>query len=107
MFKEASIAAIGDKDSMLAFRAVGALVIEAATPEGADAALKRLAKEQYGIIFITEALAAGVTDTLAILKTRPTPAVVAIPTLGGKVVGYGQASLKKDIERAIAAHQNF
>jgi len=100
-YKKGKIAAVGDKDSILAFKAVGADVFSAVTPAAADEALKKLAKEQYSVIFITEELAAAVPATLSVLKSRPYPAVVPIPAGGAASIGFARESLKKDVERAI------
>ena len=99
--KPGKLAAVGDKDSILAFRAAGADVFAVNQPSEADGILKRLSKEQYSVIFITEKLAAALPATLAVLKTRPYPAVVPIPCAGGVCAGFAKESLKRDVERAI------
>ena len=100
MFKPSKIAAVGDKDTLLALRAVGADTFSATT-EDADEILKRLTNENYGIIFITEELAASALDTLRTLKTHTFPAVVLIPSAIHGAMGFANELLKKDIERAL------
>ena len=47
------IAVVGEKESVLGFKAVGFEVFETAAPKEAEAVIHRLAKQEYGIIFIT------------------------------------------------------
>ena len=101
--KSGKIAAVGDKDSLLAFKAVGADTFSAAAPAEADEALKRLAKDHYSVIFITEELAAAIPETLRVLKSRVYPAVVPIPSASGTALGFARENLRKDIERAVGA----
>ncbi len=100
MIQSAKIAVIGDKDSILAFKAVGVEVFSANNVFETNNILRKLAKENYGVIFITEDIAALVPDTLDKLKDRPTPAVIPIPSSQG-ATGFGMAGIKKDVERAI------
>ena len=59
------IAVIGDKDSVLAFRALGVHVFTAIEGNDARKIVDKLAKDEYGIIFITEQLAQEIPDTIA------------------------------------------
>ena len=101
-FKHGKIAAVGDKDTALAFKSVGAAAFIPVSPEDADLTLKRLVKEQYSVIFISESLASSISDTLRVLKTRTYPAIVPIPSASG-ASGFARQGLKKDIEKAIGA----
>lgn len=100
MIQSAKIAVIGDKDSILAFKAVGVEVFSASNVFEASHILKKLTDENYGVIFITEDIAALVVDILDKLKDRPTPAVIPIPSSQGET-GLGMAGIKKDVEKAI------
>ena len=102
-YKSGKIAAVGDKDSVLAFKAAGTETFIADSPAQADTIVKKLAKEQYSVIFITESLAAAIPATLNVLKTRPSPAVAAIPAASGEAGGFARESLQKDIEKAVGA----
>lgn len=101
MVKNGKIAVIGDKDSVLAFKAVG---IEAFCATGMFEAndLLRKLKDDYAVIFITEDLAEQVSDTLEKIKSHAYPAVIPIPGGAGST-GYGMRSLHRDVEKAIGA----
>lgn len=94
------IAVIGDKDSVLAFKAVGVEVFDAQTAAQAQNLIKKLSREQYAVLFLAEDLAAQIPDVLAKAKTQPFPAVVPIPT-GGNSNGFGMKGIKNDVEKAI------
>ena len=96
------IAVLGDRDSVLGFKALG---LDTFFVDGADEArhtLHRLAREAYAIIYITEQLAQTIPDDVARYKTDVTPAVILIPGKTGSL-GLGQAALKRAVERAVGA----
>ena len=94
------IAVIGDKDSVLAFKAVGVEVFDATTAEQAQPLIKKLSQGDYAVIFIAENLAEQIPDTLAKAKLKPFPAVVPIPT-GANSSGFGMQGIKAGVEKAI------
>ena len=94
------IAVIGDKDSVLAFKAVGVEVFDATTPDQATQLIKKLTTEQYAVVMITEQLAELIPDTLKKAKPRAYPIVLPIPTSKGST-GFGMLGIKKDVEKAI------
>ena len=76
---EYKIAALGDRDSVLGFRALGLEVFPAEDVEQAKATLRRLAKENYAIIYLTEGYAKDMGPEIARYKDALTPAVILIP----------------------------
>lgn len=102
MNNTSKLAVLGDKDSILAFKAIGAEVYTAQNVFEANEVLKRLSKEEYGVVFITEDIAALVEDTLKKLKTKALPVVIPIPSSSGST-GFGMSGIKKDVEKAIGA----
>ncbi len=100
--KNGRIAVIGDKDSILAFKAVGAEVFAAYSGFEANDILRALSKQDYAVIFITEQLAEEVKETLSKLKTRTYPTVIPIPSQSGPT-GFAMKGLKKDVEKAVGA----
>ncbi|HIW55928.1 MAG TPA: V-type ATP synthase subunit F [Firmicutes bacterium] len=96
------VGVIGDGDSILAFKAVGMEVFAADSGEQAREWLKELSKQDFAVLFITEQYAAANEDLLQKAKTKPFPAIVAIPTSRGST-GYGLESVRKDVEKAIGA----
>ena len=94
------IAVIGDKDSVLAFKAVGVEVFDVTAAEQAQPLIKKLSQGDYAVIFIAENLAEQIPETLAKAKLKPFPAVVPIPT-GANSSGFGMQGIKADVEKAI------
>ncbi|MFI3229460.1 MAG: V-type ATP synthase subunit F [Bacillota bacterium] len=93
------IAVIGDKDSVLAFKALGVDVYDTKNYFDAQDTLKKLARE-YSIILITEDIAESIQDVIARYKVRPYPVVVPIPSSKGST-GFGMNGLSKNVEKAI------
>ena len=96
------IAVLGDKDSVLGFRALGLDVFPAENAEQARPILHRLAKEGYAIIYLTEQLAAGLGAEMARYKDELTPAIILIPGKEGSL-GIGMENIKTAVERAVGA----
>ena len=95
------IAVVGDKDSVLAFKAIG---IDAYPVDGemqARDVVKELARK-YSVIFITDAIAMQIESLLKRYKTRPYPVVVPIPSAEGNT-GFGMSGIKSDVEKAIGS----
>ena len=96
------IAVLGDRDSVLGFKALGLDVVFAENTEEARHILHQLAKGGYAVIYITEQLAAGLTADIARYKDQVTPAVILIPGKTGSL-GLGQSALQSAVERAVGA----
>lgn len=96
------IAVIGDQDSVLGFQALGLDVYPAQTAEEGRETLRRLAKESYAILYLTEQLAALLAPEIERYKDDLTPAIILIPGKGGSL-GIGMANVKKSVERAVGA----
>ena len=88
------IAVLGDKDSVLGFKALGLDVYPAETVEAAREILHRLAKENTAIIYLTEELAAGLEHEISRYKDALTPAIILIPGKSGSLaVSYTHLTL--------------
>lgn len=96
------IAVLGDKDSVLGFKALGLEAVTVSTVDEAKAALHRMAKEDYAVIYITETFAANMTADIQHYKDELKPAVILIPGREGSL-GIGKTNLQKAIERAVGA----
>lgn len=97
------IAVIGDRDSVLGFKALGFTVIYADEPEQAAHVINRLAREQCAIIFVTERLAARIPETIERYKAALTPAIIPIPDNQG-TTGFGMKQLSDNVEKAIGVN---
>ena len=96
------IAVIGGRDSVLGFRALGLETCIAETGEQAKAAIHRMAKESYAIIYLTEHLAAQIPAEIERRRGELTPAVILIPGREGSL-GIGTAGIHAAAEKAVGA----
>lgn len=97
------IGIIGDRDSVLGFMALGFSVHEAQGSADAADRLDQLVRSgEYAVIFVTEELALGMQEDMARYKDMPLPAITVIPGASGGT-GYGMASIKSAVERAVGA----
>ena len=96
------IAVLGDRESVMGFKALGLDVCPVSTPEEGREALHRMAKENYAIIYMTEQLAAQLPAEIARYKDALTPAIILIPGKEGSL-GIGMSNIKKAVERAVGA----
>ena len=96
------IGAIGDRDSVLGFSALGVTVAFADTKAAAVQALQRFAREDFVVIYITEQLAQFMEAEIAVYKDKLTPAVILIPGKAGSL-GIGLDAVRKSVERAVGA----
>ena len=95
------IAVIGDKDSVLGFKAVGVEVFDATTPEQAASLIKKLSQQGgYAVLLIAEGLAELIPETLEKAKLQTYPAGVPIPTTATPS-GFGLSGINSDVEKAI------
>lgn len=96
------IAVLGDKDSVLGFKALGLTTFAVESVDEARVTLHRIAKENYAVIYLTETLAAGMEADIARYKDELTPAIILIPGKEGSL-GIGMSNIKKAVERAVGA----
>ena len=96
------IAALGDSESVLGFKALGLSVFPADSVDEAREILHRLAKENYAVIYLTEQYAAQMEKDVERYKDDLTPAVILIPGKSGSL-GIGMENVKKSVERAVGA----
>ena len=97
------IAVIGDRDSVMGFKVLGLDIFPVTDPEEGRKTLHRLAREPYAIIYITEQLAARITEEISRYKDQLTPAVILIPGKEGSL-GIGMSKVSESVERAIGAN---
>jgi len=96
------IAVLGDRDSVLGFKALGLDIFIADDTQHARTFLRRLASLEYAVIYVTERLAEGMHDEIDSYKEKLTPAVIVIPGKDG-LMGLGMASLQSAVKRAVGA----
>lgn len=96
------IGVIGDKQSVLGFKAVGLNVFDCSSKEEARQRLKAIADENYAIIYITDSLYDEIKDTVYEYNEKRLPAIIPIPSMKG-TTGIGLANIKKAVEKAVGA----
>ena len=96
------VAVLGDRDSVLSFKALGLDVYATESAEEAQHILHRLAGEEYAVIYITEQLSVSLQQEIARYKDRPMPAIILIPGKGGSM-GLAQEGIRSAVERAVGA----
>ena len=96
------IGIIGDRESVLGFKAVGLEVFPCDQADEAKKVLKRIAKEDYAIIYVTEKLFQYLGEEVDSYIDSKIPAIIPIPSKDGNM-GIGMSNVKKAVERAVGA----
>lgn len=95
-------AVIGDRETVLGFKALGLTTVAASSAEEASKALHKLAKDDCAIIYITEQLAAKIPGDIAKYNDVASVAVIPIPSKDGSL-GIGLGDVHKAVEKAVGA----
>lgn len=96
------IGVIGDRESVLGFKAVGLDVFPCDGQEEASKAFKKITGGDFAIIYITEVFYKGMASEVAEYIDKRLPAIIPIPDKDGSL-GIGMESVKKAVERAVGA----
>ena len=97
------IGVVGDKDSILAFKAIGIEVYPVVGAEESRKTIDRLARDEYGIIFVTEQVAAEIPDTIDRYDKTMLPAVILIPSNQGSL-NIGMKRISDNVEKAVGVN---
>ena len=97
------IAVIGDRDSVLGFKALGVSTHFAYDADRTERLIKRMAREKYAVIFITEELAEMTKEVIERYKSRTIPAIIPIPSNQGST-GIGMQMLNDNVEKAVGVN---
>ncbi|MEE8886033.1 MAG: V-type ATP synthase subunit F [Eubacteriales bacterium] len=100
----AKIAVMGDYDSIYGFSALGLSIfpIKDNDEEEASKIFHNLVENDFGIIYITEELAAVLKKEIDKVLNQPEPAVILIPGVHGNT-GAGIEGVKKTVEQAVGS----
>ena len=96
------IAVMGDKDSICGFASLGLETIPLEDATAAAETLKKLAGNDYAVIYITEALAVKITDEIDKYRNRTAPAIILIPGITGNT-GLGMSNVRRAVEKAVGS----
>lgn len=96
------IGMIGDKDSVLCFKAAGFVTFITDDAAEAEEILKKISPEEFAVIFITEQLMQKIPETVE--RRKADPGIALIPLLGKNgSLGIGLAAIKASVEKAVGA----
>lgn len=96
------IAMIGDRDSILGFKALGVAIFPVDNKDESAEVLQELVKQEYKVAFITEQTAPGPEEIANIVGNRTFPVVTLIPSNRGSS-GIAIQRLKMLVRRAAGA----
>lgn len=96
------IAFFGDRESIKGYAAVGINIFPCDDIQRAAEQFKDLCSGDYGIIYITEELAAELSEEIARLDERFLPAVIPLPGVKNNN-GIGIDRLKASVEKAVGS----
>ncbi len=97
------IAVMGDYDSIYGFAALGLSIFPAGDDKKEAAkTLHRLAKGDFGVIYMTEELAQDLKKEVEEYSECISPAIILIPGVKGNT-GEGIRSVKKSVEQAVGS----
>lgn len=102
MADKKQVGVIGEKQAVLAFRALGMRVIGAEDQESVEHAIQKLVHEGVPVIFITERAAALAKDLVAHYQGDSSVALISIPGSNG-TDGTGMKHVRSNVEKAIGA----
>ncbi|MHC5249026.1 V-type ATP synthase subunit F [Enterococcus sp. LJL120] len=94
------IGVVGDKGSVLPFKIFGFDVRYGTDEKVTRKAIEEMAQADYAVIYVTEACAALVPETISRYETVMTPAIVLIPNHEG-TLGISQDKIAKNVEKAV------
>lgn len=97
------IAIIGDKDTVLGFKALGLEIHIANSGDEARKTVDTLARDGYGIIFVTEQIANLIPETISRYDKEAIPAIILIPNNQG-TLNIGMDRINKNVEKAIGTN---
>ncbi len=96
------IAVLGDTESIKGFACVGLDIFPCDDPGNAASLFRKLTGGEYGIIYMTEALASQLKEEIARFDTALLPAIIPIPGVTGNT-GIGIARLSTSVEKAVGS----
>ena len=91
---------MGNRDAILPFRLIGFQTYPVAEPQEAVNILRKLSRENFGIIYLTEDIVQAIPETVAYYDQQLTPALILIPTHRG-TTGLGRQRIRDNVEKAV------
>ena len=97
------IGVVGDKDSVLAFKAIGIDVFPVVEVEEARKAIDKMAFNKYAVIFVTEQLAQHLEKTIERYNRELLPSIILIPSNQGSL-NIGKKRISDNVEKAVGVN---
>lgn len=97
------IGVVGDKDSVLAFKAIGIDVFPVIEPDAARRTIDKMARDNYAVIFVTEQIAKDLSETIERYNKQMLPAVILIPSNQG-TLNIGMQRIRDNVEKAVGVN---
>lgn len=96
------IAVMGDYDSIYGFGVIGIDTFPIIKPEEGAKTLRKLAKNDYAVIYVTEPLAEEIEHEIEKFRESILPAIILIPGISGNT-GKGISGVKDSVEQAVGS----
>lgn len=96
------IAAIGDRESVSGFKAIGMDIFSPYGKDDCRSTLKKICDGNYAIIYITEEFAEYCPDIIQKYASSLTPAIILIPGVKNNT-GEGMRQLSLSVEKAVGS----
>lgn len=97
------IGVVGDKDSVLAFKAIGIDVYDVVDKDEARRTIDKMAMDNYAVIFVTEQVASELEETIERYNKAMVPAIILIPSNQG-TLGIGLKRVQDNVEKAVGVN---
>lgn len=97
------IGVVGDKDSIILFKAIGIDVYPVINPMDAQKIVDKMAIDKYAVIFVTEQIAKDIGETIERYNKKILPAVILIPSNKGSL-NIGMQRIKDNVEEAVGVN---
>lgn len=97
------VSVVGDKDSVLAFKALGIDVFSVMDIDEARKTIDRLARNNYAVIFVTEQIAKDLKETIERYDRTMLPAIILIPSNQGSL-NIGLKRISDNVEKAVGVN---
>lgn len=97
------VAVVGDKDSILAFKALGIDVFSVLDKDEARRTVDTIAAQNYGVIFLTEQVASLIPETIERYDDKVVPSIILIPSNQG-TLNIGMERINDNVEKAIGTN---
>lgn len=96
------VAVIGDSASVSGFASLGLSVFCETEPQKVSKLIRRLAENDFAVIYVTEPVAVMVSDTINKYKNNQLPSIVLIPAIRGNT-GDGMKAVHEAVEKAVGS----